>query len=169
MTQEDKQLLLVDICSRLPYGVIGVVEHYDEVDNSPADVLGTLQGFDNNSKGIKFVYLPEYTDDVGAYNWFSYIRFKPYLRPMSSMTPEEREDFWKNVLDIDWRESEFDEEPDEVPFPFTENDCGFYIDNLYLTDLFAVIDWFNEHHFDWRGLIPKGLAISTDVFNPYKD
>lgn len=170
MTQENKELLFQDLCSRLPYGVIGAVEHYDEIDNSPADLLGVLQGFDNNCKGIKFVYLPEYTDDAGAYNWFSYIRFKPYLRPMSSMTDEEREDFWKNVLDVDWRELEFDEEPDTVPFPFTENDCGFYLDFIYLADLFAVFDWLNKKMFDYRGLIPKGLAIAvTEYNNPYKD
>lgn len=140
MTQEDKQLLLVDLCGRLPYGVIGAVEHYDEVDNNPVDLLGTLQGFDNNSKGIKFVYLPDYTDDVGAYNWFNYIRFKPYLRPMSSITEEEKIELSTSLI------------------------YANMIDNTR-----AQIDWLNAHHFDYRGLIPKGLAISTKEFNPYKD
>ena len=147
MTQEDKELLLQDLCARLPYGVIGAVEHYDEVDGSPANLLGTLQGFDNNSKGIKFVYLPEYSDDAGAYNWFSYIRFKPYLRPMSSMTVEEKNEYYKT----------FRAEPygSGIGFIYVESAESF--------------DWLNKKMFDYRGLIPKDLAISTKVFNPYKN
>jgi hypothetical protein len=31
------------------------------------------------------------------------------------------------------------------------------------------IDWLNAHHFDYRGLIPKSLAIEvTKENNPYK-
>lgn len=89
---------------------------------------------------------------------------KPYLRPMSSMTEEEREDFWYSVLDMDWRGDlycEDDEEMETAPFPFTENNCGFYLDNFYLHNSFAVIDWLNAHHFDYRGLIEKGLALKT--------
>lgn len=151
MTQEDKQLLLQDLCTRQPYGV--KVQYDNGIYN--IDYISALYG------EIKLDIPDNYTIGISE--------IKPYLRSISSMTEEEREDFWKNVLDIDWRELEFDEEPDEVPFPFTENDCGFYLDNLYLADLFAVIDWLNEHYFDYRGLIQKGLAISTEEFNPYKD
>jgi hypothetical protein len=155
MTQEDKQLLLVDLCARLPYGVIGVVKHYDEVDDSPADVLGTLQGFDNNSKEIKFVYLPDYTDDVGAYNWFSYIRFKPYLRPLSSMSDEEYEEFGATRLEHQLKCLEIDEKRKAF-------EAGIKFDAEDLEYLYS-------HHYDIRGLIPKGLALSTEEFNPYKD
>lgn len=148
MTQEEKELLLKDLSSRLRYQPfckkVDVEDDFCECDATLGYSLRDL--IDNK------------------------IIIKPYLRPMSSMTEEEREEFWKEVLDIDWRELEFDEEPDEVPFPFTENDCGFYLDNIYLADLFAVIDWLNEHHFDYRGLIPKGLAIEvTKDNNPYKE
>lgn len=146
MKQENKQLLIQDICARLPYKVIGAVEHYDEIDNSPVDFLGVLQGFDNNSKAIKFVYLPEYTDDIGAYNWFSYIRFKPFLRSMSSMTAEEKEELRvKNII------------------------IGVSTSGTIETTIQGV-DWLNKHHFDYRGLIPKDLAIAvTEENNPYEN
>ena len=142
MKKEDKQLLLQDLCGRLPYLPICHIagENGAEID----DILTT-----------------------STINNFDVWVVKPYLRPMPSMTDEEREDFWKNVLDIDWHELEFDEEPDEVPFPFTENDCGFYLDFIYLADLFAVFDWLNEHHFDFRNLIKRGLAIDCTGLNIY--
>lgn len=150
MRQEDKQLLLQDLCGRLPYGVI-------------VQVNDGLKGIYDSQ--LVQVFCDRVSCSVNVCNPLKECicidSVKPYLRPMSSMTEEDREEFWKEVLDIDWRELEFDEEPDEVPFPFTENDCGFYLDNLYLADLFAVIDWLNAHHFDYRGLIPKGLALEA--------
>jgi len=49
-----------------------------------------------------------------------------------------------------------EEEEDELCELFTLSDC-------------SAIDWLNAHHFDYRGLIQKGLALSTEEFNPYKD
>lgn len=150
MSQENKQLLFLDLSGRLPYRVI-------------VQINDGLKGI--YDRRLVQVFCDRASCSVSVYNPLKECicmdSVKPYLRSMSSMTEEEREDFWKNVLDIDWRELEFDEEPDEVPFPFIENDCGFYLDNLYLADLFAVIDWLNEHYFDYRGLIPKGLALEA--------
>ena len=129
MTQEDKELLLKDLCARLPYGVIGAVPHYDE--NGKETLLqGKITGF--NEGQIKFEYLPDCTDDIGAYNWFDIDLVKPYLRPLSSITEEEAEEYCNNVTDI-----------------------GSGVDRL------------NKNMFDFRGLIPKGLALSTETFNPY--
>ena len=70
---------------------------------------------------------------------------KPYLRPMSSMTEEEKEEYHSIQSDI-WKP------------------CGTqYYDN------WRSIDWLNEHHFDYRNLIGKGLAIEVNESNnPYK-
>ena len=65
-------------------------------------------------------------------------RFKPYLRPMSSMTNEELRQY--NYL---YAERENNNEFDDIK---------------QYSDL---IDWLNAHHFDYRGLIPKGLAIEA--------
>lgn len=71
---------------------------------------------------------------------------KPYLRSLSSMTEEER----KESLEFAW-----------------EDDYGRLAS--YDENISKYIDWLNAHHFDYRGLIEKGLAIEvTEDNNPYK-
>ena len=119
MTQEEKQLLLKDLCGRLPYGV-----KY-ESEFGPR-ILNDL-----------FIYAngPVYTDhSVGNYNEVYGVELeniKPYLRPMSSMTEEEEE----------------------------ENMDTFLV-------MWDAVDWLNAHHFDYRNLIGKGLALeaSADMY-----
>ena len=93
MTQEEKQLLLKDLCARLPYGVKCKVNF----DDGTSDVM-------------KLSQLP---DGLGMWGFCKdgcYGRsdnFKPYLRPMSSMTEEEYTEFGYDTLrytmqDIDW-------------------------------------------------------------------
>ena len=113
MEQKDKELLLKDLCARLPYGVI---VNYNGID--------------------------DYTLSIKLLSTHYVEKMKPYLRPMSSMTEEEKKEYDHRL------------------------ECMFY-DTMY-DDAFA-IDWLNTNHFDYRGLIEKGLAISTDDFNPYKD
>lgn len=117
MTQEDKELLLKDLCGRLPYGFI--IHRYS--DN--CDIVIESNGID------AFAHFLEYSEGED---------FKPYLRPMYSMTEEEKKEL-NEVTVINCNEFEgcstlFDEE-------------GF--------------DWLNAHHFDYRGLIKKGLAIEA--------
>jgi hypothetical protein len=100
VTQEEKQLLIKDLCTRLPYGVM--------VENILNHEIFDLS---------KYLHcLP-----VALEN------FKPYLRPMSSMTEEEYQEFGYDVLRYTPRE----------------------------------FDWLNAHHFDYRGLIEKGLALEA--------
>jgi hypothetical protein len=70
---------------------------------------------------------------------------KPYLRPMSSMTEEE----YKEYKVIDDR----------------SYSCPMDYAHIPASDR---IDWLNAHHFDYLGLIPKGLAIAvTEENNSY--
>lgn len=70
---------------------------------------------------------------------------KPYLQPMSSMTEEEEREL-------------------------TEINCqGTLAEHKYAI-FYRSQDWLNKHHFDYRGLIEKGLAIVvTKENNPYED
>ena len=75
---------------------------------------------------------------------------KPYLFPLSSMT-EEQKQYLKNRFCYDW-----DGEP-----------CDFCKCQIEIGDVDELIDWFNRHHFDYRGLIEKGLAIDATGLNIY--
>ena len=84
------------------------------------------------------------------------------------MTQEEKEDFYQNVLDMDIEDVRY-ENDGKLPLPYNQKDKFIWFENIYLDNTFAVIDWLNAHHFDYRGLIPKGLAISVNKNNnPYK-
>ena len=109
MTQEEKQLLLKDLCARLPYNVV-------------------IRCMDNDTDYKCFL-----TTDIlnELLHNIEYYDYKPYLRPMSSMTEEENTKY-------------------EYGFLYS-NDLQIYAEEY--------IDWLNEHHFDYRGLIEKSLAI----------
>lgn len=117
MTQEEKQLLIKDISSRLPYCVEAQVNN---------NIDGETKSFVVN-KELTF-------DDVNSFiNNDAVCDIKPYLRPMSSMTDEEFKTY----------EYFFDE------------------DGLIDCSVDVYIDWLLEGHFDFRGLIPKGLALEA--------
>lgn len=124
MEKENKKLLMVDLCARLPYSVkvlyegqIKEIQYIEPLYNE----LKLLDDSSNYTIGIKDI--------------------KPYLRTMSSMTEEEKREYsLTKTLSI-------------VDYPTLES-----------------FDWLNKNHFDYRGLIEKGLAIEvTKENNPYKD
>ena len=111
MTREEKQLLIKDTCARLPYGVKCKLWSYDN-ESSATTVT------------IKMSVL-----DAFIYN--NTLTVKPYLRPMSSMTDEERRVYDELACDFDG------------------------------TSMANSVDWLNENHFDFRNLIEKGLALES--------
>ena len=120
MTQEDKELLLKDLCARLPYGVIIQIKDWTVLDAELK--IGHINRLQIND-----------------------VELKPYLFPMSSMT-EEQKMFLKQQ--------------------------NWYIaisTSGTVETTIEGIDWLNKNHFDYRGLIPMGLAIPvTKENNPYK-
>ena len=141
MTQEEKDLLLKDLCGRLPYGV----------------------------KCYKITFKPELAEEVicmlrnGSHNCVQLGTFlyrlehiKPYLFPLSSMTEEQKEEYNQSRLkDLRMLNSVLMERiSDENNF-----------DRLVVAH--NEIDWLNKNHFDYRGLIPMGLAIDCTNLNIY--
>ncbi len=137
MTQ-DKELLLKDLCSRLPYDV-----------KVNEDIQGnfTLIGL---TKERAFT-----TCEVeGCHNDFPIELIKPYLFPLSSMTEEQILAFWKiEFKDNGGFENDWD-------FPLYPPKVGNHF-------IIEALDWLNRNHFDYRGLIPKGLAIDATGLNIY--
>ena len=130
MTQEDKKLLLKDLCARLPYGVKVKVKYYD-------DNWRLLAIYTN---GTTYV-----TRDIGYPIETYFEDCKPYLFPLSSMTDKEWEDYQK-IRMIDWVDGDIN---------------GTFI------NAGSIVDWLNAHHFDFRDLIEKGLAIDATGLNIY--
>lgn len=116
MTNEEKQLLLNDLCARLSYGV--KVDHFGVL----RDLLGVIPSSENVMVGYD---INDYEDSVIE-------DIKPYLRPMSSMTEEER----------------------KIYIEISSHLCGEIAAKM-------MIDWLNSHYFDFRGLIEKGLALEA--------
>jgi hypothetical protein len=133
MTQEDKKLLLKDLSARLPYEVKCQWDAYYE---------GTLIDVCKCKTKDGFVYWDCYFEECGDDVPIEIVR--PYLRPMSSMTEEE-----KQMMDNLWKDNNklVFADPNEI------RRYKFY-------DI-SVVDFLNSHHFDYRGLIEKGLALEA--------
>ena len=124
MAQEDKELLLKDLCARLPY-----LENWVQFEGEDYIITGYGHG--------RVFLLPSLVSScTGPCPLIEEV--KPYLRPMSSMT-EEEDDKYMTTFDI--------EDLGGLPSPCTAT--------------FETFDWLNEHHFDFRGLIKKGLALEA--------
>lgn len=125
MTQEEKQLLLKDLSARLPYGV----KIYSDI------------GGDNTLLGIYGDRVFTTCEEPDKHNDYPLDCVKPYLRPMSNITYEERKESAQFEIDylgplgFDW--------------------------SLLISNSSALLEWLNSHHFDYRGLIEKGLALEA--------
>ena len=138
MTQEEKELLLKDLCARLPYGVI------------VKDRNGVHELTAGNT---------EFTDLL--YN--SKCNIKPYLFPLSSMTDEQ----WKELRNLIYEYFALDEEFNEGICYKTYGDILVWLDEKPINECYFIFDYFNKNHFDYRGLIPMGLAIDATNKNIY--
>jgi len=149
MTKQDKELLLKDLCARLPYGVFawyhstnGMIKGYEE-----AEFTIIVDSVDVNRQLIN--YRPYYKDECTIssvtvsgsrmfYDRKDMIFIKPYLRPMSSMTEEEINEY---------------------------NEYLFYGSSIGLLSntatAYELINWLLKNHFDFMGMIPKGLALEA--------
>ena len=124
MTQEEKDLILKDLCARLPYGVKFLRESWNYEWDQEMSVIEVLEdidkdGYINNTKVYK-------VEDV-----------KPFLFPLSSMTEEQ-----KSILSL----------------------CNAFIEPRSIE---LKLNFYNEQHIDYRGLIKKGLAIDATNLNIY--
>ena len=116
----EKSLLLKDLCPRLPYGI--KCDHFGKIKT----VLGVFNDI------IQVGY------DINDYEDTCIEDIKPYLRPMSSMTEEERLTYYQRTHDV-----------------------GRSVDVIDEDEVALHMEWLNEHHFDYRGLIGRGLALEA--------
>lgn len=139
MKQEDKKLLLKDLCARLPYSVKCEIDDIDE----PLELESI------KFKGDYFIF------GNGVYERYI-TEIKPYLRPMSSMTEEEKKEFSVFIGKTEVYTQQICLDADSMANPIIGgNKCVYW-------GLFdKCIDWLNKKMFDYRGLIPMGLALEA--------
>lgn len=135
MTQQDKELLLKDLCARLPYGV--KMNHIANNDNEPTTLIGIVKDMIT-------------LESNGGYSTANVEEFKPYLFPLLSITEEQYKEIW-DCMSADNKET------------LERANSGQKCANPYSN----VADYYNAHHLDYRGLIPKGLAIDATGKNIY--
>ena len=125
MTQEEKQLLIKDICARLPYGVKLGFEN--------SDLILVPEEFNIYTKQLSTNQIYPKVDRAVIKHIYDVWNYRPYLRPMSSMTEEERK-YYSSLFIL-----------------IADSEC----------DVYEEMDWLNAHHFDYRGLIERGLALKA--------
>ena len=124
MTQQEKQLLIKDLCSRLPYGVM---LRFEEITGDYNDRLRCIDLKNDDALYINGICVYDSSYETRT-------TIKPYLRDILDMTEEEKT-YYDNLLGK----------------------------NIYTTRYSAcrLIDWLNEHYFDYNDLIEKGLALKA--------
>lgn len=146
MAHENKELLLKDLCARLPYKPIvqingcGIwnllgIEHDDSAELRDRVIVWHGKNYPSSK------------------NSYPIINCKPYLFPLSSMT-EEQEDEWYEVF-IDPLSKKLDRHTRQEYLQFQTDAKAFGIEYLL------------KNHFDYQGLIEKGLAIDATNLNVY--
>ena len=154
ITREQKDLLLKDICARLPYGV-KLQNVYD------TESIVRLRSIDLDDYCYEIMF---YTyegkaltvcDRSKLFRFGKVLRYRPCLFPLSSMTEEQREELYK----MGWYLDE-----DKIYSSFRNYDDVNYKTH---TDCFELINWCYINKFDINGLIPLGLAVDATGLNVY--
>lgn len=140
MTQEEKDLLLKDLCGRLPYKVCAQIpDEYGGYTSAieSIDIDGFVKDFEGVLIEIKYI--------------------KPYLFPLSSMTEEQ----WMDTPYANLNKFTFDS------FKCGCSTLAFETYEVNLNYVVEFINWCYKNHFDINGLIPMGLAIDATGLNIY--
>ena len=131
MDKEDRALLLRDLSARLPYNV--------RIYSADGDFILT---------GKEYDIIAAKTLESGEIDGY-----KPYLRPLSSMTEEEKLSL-KKETGINFYSG-------KLSFP--EHDDWGQSGPIFHTDWFPVFHWLDSRHFDYRELLGRHLAIEKTI------
>ena len=138
MTRENKELLLQDVCARLPHGVKVHAKYIDTDTDTEVEKDGVLCLVDSDMV-TAFV-----CTGTNCYNYVAIHEVKPYLFPLSSMTEEQEMEYDATFATIVYEDGRKDS-----------------------VMTYKSFDWLIKNNFDFRGLIPMGLAIDATNLNIY--
>lgn len=147
MTREDKDLLLKDICARLPYGVKAYVRNWSKIDRRYYEGTYTIK---STYPSLNNIFATSDKGSVEVIVGCDDYEIKPYLFPISSMTEEQKVEFDKAAdLDIEYTITQI------------KNDARNWTSGLNR------FNWLLKNHFDVYDLIPIGLANDATNLNIY--
>ena len=146
MTQEDKDLLLKDLCGRLPYGVKA------KFGNSKPTIITSIEKdediFDDEDIIDIVRWRVDSEDEFGGMS--THIEsVKPYLFPLSSMTKEQKQEY------------------DSIIYHNVELHLEHYFEVIDVNDFEDLQEFYLKYHLDYHGLIRMGLAINATGLNIY--
>jgi hypothetical protein len=154
MIQEDKTLLLKDLCARLPYGVKYCRDSWNYEWDQEMSVVEVLEDIDK--EGYINYHKVYKVDDI-----------KPYLRPLSSITKEEELHIKLN-LGFYLHDGVFDNVDIFTTSGIYDRDGNYYPPEkcrctvqITIYKVLEFLHYLHSHHFDYRGLIEKGLALEA--------
>ena len=151
MNEQDRELLFIDLCGRVPYNVrMFEIEPINDIKSNL-----TLQSITNKESVICIT-------PSGGVIGSSIDAFKPYLFPLSSMTDEQFVEL-KVFADLTYEGNTLE----LVEWNDNYKTLEFWLEEMPSYELIKVFDWLNKNHFDYRGLIEKGLAIDATNLNIY--
>ena len=145
MTKEQKDLLIQDLCGRLPYGV--------KCTSGVDDAILIVNGINPDCCGASEVQVTYERSGINFDSTISAIR--PYLFPMSSITEEQEEELKNIYYSFDGMFQYTERIFDRIPFSKMK----------YFP--YQIEEFFNKNHIDYRGLIPLGLANDATGLNIY--
>ena len=155
MTQKEKRLLLKDLCGRLPYGVKihinSCVEEQNQMRLFDVNLEGETIGVGNEKWAFRAIPIIDDEDETKV--------IKPYLRPMSSMTEEERCEF-EEMFDFPFAAGYNIVTKETIVYDYIVIDKGYDVE-ISIDDVALMLDWLLSHHFDCHNLIQKGLALKA--------
>jgi hypothetical protein len=159
MTQEEKILVFNDLSARLVYGVkVKITINNKDYPDFGGEEVGTVRGllcFPDEDDSNKFYFTVVTNYDTTRSQGQNVEDVKPYLRPLSSMTEKEKNELfnlctmYNGGVNTDWK-----------GFGIYIIDTHPRYGDSFFTD-YSAIDWLNKKMFDYRGLIPKGLALTA--------
>ena len=158
MTPENRKLLLKDVCARIPFGVkFSIIWALHPKEFNLVTIIGTILNI-NRWGLVSFEW--EYEGRlIQEINLTTIESIKPYLFPLSSMTDEQKKEFL-SVAGYEAREEDCGRHTETYYYDTVGHEHNFYPNS-------DAIDWLNKNHFDYRGLIPLGLANDATGLNIY--
>ena len=155
MAQEDKELLIKDLCARLDTNLVCSIYRTDDEGVGYRDEV--LHGYCKGDIWYEFYFREDCSIGIDNVS-----KIKPYLFPLSSMTEEQLYEI-KEITEFKYNHNTLE----LVKWTETHTTLEFWLEEVPQYSVIEVFDWLNKNHFDYRGLIEKGLAIDATGLNIY--